>query len=532
MSQNHPTHAPAWQEVELAFTAAGTYPAPYTEVEFWADFTHADGTILRRPGFWDGGASWKIRFASPLPAGVWRWETFSNVDDAGLVGQQGSLVCGPAPEMDNRFYRHGFWRMSPGGRNLVHADGSPALLIGDTAWALPWRATAEQCRVYAADRQAKGFNAALLMTVQPDRFAEGPRSRTEDYGFDVGFEDLPQGHLNQLNPAYFQTFDRLVDILVAHEIAPVYQPVFHGYGWKGKSVAGPVVPGDEYARYCRYLVARYGARPAVYLVGGDGSGYLPQVNNGGWEVETWDCYQQPAGIHYRPHADNRAYQDQPWLDVQWCQTGHNGEHLPERVADMWRNLPVKAVANGEPTYEHIGRTGKAAGWWQGHEAWSNLCAGGTMGVVYGAGSLWQWKLRPDEPGHEDWCIAPDAGWREALAFEGSAHVGRLGKILADLPITDIQPDWECTIGRRGLLAPGHLLIAYLSNGGGLAVTPQDPATVPAAYRIVDPQTGRTHAAGRWSPQDRHIHTEYDRPWVVLFYEGADAHPVDSQETVG
>jgi hypothetical protein len=32
------------------------------------------------------------------------------------------------------------------------------------------------------------------MTVQPDMKAQGPRSRTEDYGFDVGFEDLPQGH--------------------------------------------------------------------------------------------------------------------------------------------------------------------------------------------------------------------------------------------------------------------------------------------------------------------------------------------------
>ncbi|MCB0229540.1 MAG: DUF4038 domain-containing protein, partial [Anaerolineae bacterium] len=42
------------------------------------------------------------------------------------------------------------------------------LLAGDTAWALPWRATVEQCRIYAADRQAKGFSATRLMTVQPD----------------------------------------------------------------------------------------------------------------------------------------------------------------------------------------------------------------------------------------------------------------------------------------------------------------------------------------------------------------------------
>ena len=60
---------------------------------------------------------------------------------------------------------------------------------------------------------------------------------------------------------------------------------------------------------------------------------------------------------------------------------------------MWEKQPAKAIANGEPTYENIGAPGRAAGWWQGHEAWNNLTAGGTMGVVYGAGSLWQWRQR-------------------------------------------------------------------------------------------------------------------------------------------
>lgn len=517
--------APAWQEIELSFQAEQTPENPYTQVEMWADFSHSDGTRLRRPAFWDGDNQWKVRFASPQSTGSWHWETTAHTSGSeelpGLHGQQGELACAPTQQDQNRFYRHGFWRMSPSSRNLLHADGRPAILVGDTAWALPWRATPEQCRTYAADRQAKGFNAALLMTVQPDRFAEGPRDRTADYGFDVGFEDLPQGHLNQLNPAYFQTLDELITILVDHEIVPVYQPVFHGYGWKGQSVAGPVVPGDEYARYCRYLVARYGARPAIWLIGGDGSGYLPQINTAGWEVETWDCYAQPAGIHYRPHADNRAYQGQPWLDFQWCQTGHNGEHVPERVADMWRNLPAKGVANGEPTYENIGRTGKATDWWQGHEAWSNLCAGGTMGIVYGAGSLWQWKLRPDEPGHADWCIAPGADWRTALDFPGAAHAGRLGKILDGLPITDMAPEWEAAIVRRGLFVPGKLFIAYLEVGGSFGFTLPKAHQIPRTYRMVDPTTGEVHRRDTWDPAKPRIETPEGRPWVLLFH--ADAH---------
>ena len=382
--------------------------------------------------------------------------------------------------------------MSPGGRSVVHADGTSALLVADTAWALPWRATEEQCRIYAGDRKAKGFNAALLMSVQPDMQARGPRDRTEDEGFDVGFEDLSSGHINELNPGYFRSLDRLISILVEHEIVPVLQPVFQGYGWKGLSVAGTVVPPSEYARYCRYLVARYGARPAIYLVGADGSGYEPQVAAGGAEVERWDAYGQPAGIHYRPHADNRAHQDAPWLDFQWCQTGHIGEHVPERVAEMWCGRPVKGVANGEPTYEHMGRMGRAAGWWQGHEAWSNLCAGGTMGAVYGAGSLWQWRLHREEPGHQEWCIAGEAGWREALDFEGSRFVGNIARILDGLPLADAAPNWEVTLGRRGLLVPGKLYIGYTEEGGPLMLFGDQ---VPRRYRVVDPRTGAVLSEG-------------------------------------
>jgi hypothetical protein len=433
-----------------------------------------------------------VRFASPLASGTWRWESFSAPRDPGLSGQTGELSV-EETKPANSFQRHGFWKIPPGHRNLYHADGTPALLVADTVWALPWRATHEQCEGYARDRQAKGFNAALLMSIQPDRNAHGPRSRTERDGFDIGFEDLPTGHINQVNIAYFQYLDRLAEILVEREIVPVWQPVFHGYGWKGLDTAGAVIPPLEYARYCRYLVARYGAQPAIWLVSADGDGLAPGVDPGGWEIERWDAYHHPTGIHYAPHQDPWAYQDRPWLDFQWCQTGHNGEHNPQRVAVMWEKRPVKAVANGEPTYEHIGKFGRAAGWWQGHEAWSNLTCGGTMGVVYGAGSLWQWRLDLQER-HQEWCMASHASWCEALDFEGSNYVGVISRIFDGLPFAEMMPDFQHTYGRAGLIVPGKLLLIYLPEGGDLVLARTDG--VPAEYRVIDPRTGEVISHGR------------------------------------
>jgi hypothetical protein len=510
------TAAPVWVQHEIELVAQRDHADPYTGVEVWADFVGPDGLALRRPAFWAGGGSWFIRFAPPTP-GRWRWTTVASVDDPGLAGRTGELAASVDPNNTDPFVVHGFWRMSPGARSVVHADGTAAVLIADTPWALPWRATPDQVETYAAKRQEQGFNAALLMTVQPDMRAAGPRDRGSDEGFDVGFEDLPDGHLNDLNPDYFTRFDELIGILRAHGIVPVLQPVFFGFGWKGLDVAGPVVPPAEYARYCRYLVARYGAGPAAYLVGADGSGYEPQLPAGGAEIRRWDGYRQPIGLHYRPHTDNRAHQDADWLDFQWCQTGHTGEHAAERVADMWRNVPAKAIANGEPTYEGTRGTELAAGWWQGHEAWSNLCAGGTMGVVYGAASLWQWVLRPGEPGHPDYFLAPGCGWREALEFPGAAYLGVLGRILAGLPTTDMRPGWSDLLAVRCLVVPGMLCIVYAEHGTPFLVTLED---LPSRYRCYDPRTGAMLGSGRRTgpvPE----HAAQGEPRVFVFYDGFD-----------
>lgn len=503
-----------WQSVELVAKATRTFTNPYVEVSAYADFTHEGGTALRRPAFWDGADVWRVRFAPTLP-GKWACKWSANHAGIGLDGNELTIDASPA-----RAGEHGFLTMSPGGRSVMHADGTPWLMVADTVWAIPWRAKPDEVEEYARDRQAKGFNAALLMSVQPDMLAKGPRERGAVDGFDVGFEDLPTGHINDLNPAYFQRFDKLVGILVAHGIVPVYQPVFHGYGWRGGNTAGCVIPHDEYARYCRYLVARFGAMPAMWLIGADGHGGEPGVYAGGREVEAWDCYKQPTGMHYSPVQLANVFQGEPWLDFQWCQTGHWGEHLPERVADMWRNMPIKAVANGEPTYEKMADPERASGWWQGHEAWGNLCAGGTMGVVYGAGSLWQWRPTRDEP-YQPWCMFGDADWRDAMRFEGSAYVGLIGKILREFPTADMSPNWSTGYsGGRGLFVPGKLLIRYQERGGDISgILRKD---VPRNYRVVDPRTGEILSRGAID-HERYVFIHLGNPKaprVVIFAENA------------
>jgi hypothetical protein len=517
------TAAEQWKPVELTFTSARDYANPYIDVGLSVDFTGPNHVLIHRPAFWDGDKTWRVRFAPPA-IGRWTWRsTCSQASDSGLNAREGSLNA-IAYTGSNPLLKHGLLGMSAGHRNVIHADGTPFLVVGDTAWSLPWRGTVESVGVYADDRQNRGFDAVLLMSIQPDQRATGPRDRTSVGGFDVGFEDLPSGHINQMNVSYFQYMDKLMSILVDHGIVPVYQPVFQGYGWKGLGALGRDAVPEEYARYCRYLVARYGAAPAIWLVGADRTGLEPSVEAGGIEIHKEDAYHQPVGIHYSP-ADgsnpsnpkghgNRSHQDADWLDFQWCQTGHNGVHNVSKVSLMHDNLPTKAVANGEPTYEGIGDPQRAAGWWQGNEAWSNLTSGGTMGVVYGVAALWQWKLFPDEPGWPKWALDNES-WREAIKKEGSQYVGHISAAFAGYDFADMTKHPELAGGRPCVGIAGKFYCIYLEQGGDATVSGLQESLT---YRWFNPKTGLWTAGGKTSGRELKTIAPDGGPWVLFVGE--------------
>jgi len=518
--------SPQWEQITLEIVSAQIYQNPYTDVAVYAIFSHSDYGQIRRPAFWDGGDTWKIRFASPVSSGIWTWKTFSsNPSDGGLHGQTGRLRA-VRYMADNPLINRGLLKMSEGGRNVVHADGSPFLVVADTPWALLWRATYEDALVYARDRQQKGFNAALLMSFCPDMHAEGPDARATDHGFVRAFEDIGEGHIHKIIVPYFQYTDSLISILIDYGIVPVYQPIFHGFGWKGQGSLGNHVAEKEYERYMTYLIARYGARPAIWLVCGDGDCRSASVEAAGQVTQIWDDYQQPTGLHYSPYDDgtpswwdrpypfdghrNMSFQAEEWLDFQWCQTGHGNEHQFHKVERMYDNKPVRGVANGEPTYEGLGHPGNGQGWWQGHDAWGQLMYGGTMGVVYGAGGLWNWKITADEEGWGSWANSL-VSWREALDLSGSTYVGYVGKALRGIDMVDIE-----RIKRPGggyfLMKEGKTAVAYLEQGGDITI---EGLAKGLPYEWFNPQTGQVVSKDHTVSDPQNFSAPDTNPWVLI-----------------
>ena len=112
-----------WRATELAFKAGTDYDVTGADaVTFDAVFTHESGEKVSRPGFWDGGKTFRVRFA-PTKPGRWSWTTTCQ-GDAALNGKSGTLEAKPyAGELE--IYRRGFVKPAKGAKHFAYADGTP-----------------------------------------------------------------------------------------------------------------------------------------------------------------------------------------------------------------------------------------------------------------------------------------------------------------------------------------------------------------------------------------------------------------------
>lgn len=114
--------AEANRMAELRFESAKTYADPFNEVTLDAVFTAPDGKPLRVPGFWDGGKTWCVRYASSV-VGAHRFSTVcSDPANAALHGVVGEVNVTPYVG-DNPLFRHGPVRVAV---TKLGSGGDPA----------------------------------------------------------------------------------------------------------------------------------------------------------------------------------------------------------------------------------------------------------------------------------------------------------------------------------------------------------------------------------------------------------------------
>jgi len=489
-----------WSVYEIELVAAWPESDPYLQDNLLTvAFSHpSSGTRLDLAGFWDGGRTWRVRFAPTLP-GQWEWQSAS--PDIGLDQQRGTLFCTAptAEETAENPNLRGHVGIASTGRYLVYADGSPFFLLADTLWAVNTaRCSLGQGQdgpfyVWLHDRRAKGYTAALIEFVEMDRPNEG------GYPFPANRERPGNGKHADLNPQYFQALDRRIRALWEAGFVIAGHPT-----WIGKRIG---LPPAEARRLSRYLLARYGAYNLIWSLSGEYQGaYVHPVFP--WSPADWHAlgeavqrtnpYHHPVSIHpfperwlrrrpemaWPPGADQDSsggeFREASWLDHNWLQTGQSDQLLwrvPMRVAQNYAWSPPQPVIHVEGLYENNTPEGATAAQvrWQAWVAFLN----GAAGHGYGAGGLFQFYDPLAAEGIDAFNSPPPDGkstWREALAYPGGTQLKHLADFFSRIPWWTLEPhpDWlrvdGATTDQHDLsdphcaANPGQTCVVYIPEG--------------------------------------------------------------------
>ena len=456
--------------LESTTLAASRDVDPFWDVDVRVRFTGPSGQATVIEAFWDGGNTWRFRFA-PDEVGVWTWETSSNLtEDEGLNAPTSRFQCG-SYEGDNPLYNHGPVRLSENRRYLVWGDGAPFFWLADTAWNGVLRADEADWARYLETRRDQDFTVVQFVSTQW-------RGGRDVLGDKRAFEGTD--HI-RLNPAFFRALDDKVAAINAHGL--VAAPVAL---WAlTESDPGQALTEVDAVRLVKYLVARWGAHHVAWFLGGDGR-YQDEAVAARWRRIGNAVFNDPQVDRHRRlvtmHPCGQSwvgplFRGEAWFDFIGYQSGHGSSESHLRwlafgpPATEWDNDPALPVINLEPNYEmhpsyhedqrFTDREVRRAAYW-------SLLVSPTAGVTYGNNPIWVWPETTEVPeNHEN--IGPVDSWEAGLETSGIRSMMHMRQFFASLSWWRLRPAPDLVADQPGEDGPERFIAAAKSVEGGVAV---------------------------------------------------------------
>jgi hypothetical protein len=490
--------APVWRVYEITLSAERSHPRP-SQVDVWAAITGPDGERLRVPGFWDGGDTWRVRFA-PTSKGRWSWITQAGdadgtpLDDPGLQGITGEMRAGPATG-DNPLYQHGgFLRVSDNRRYLTYSDGTPFFWLGDTWWFCP-------SSLVPREGSSNPAYDSMLHTLVERRSAQG--YTVVHWAFQgepvvPGAWLMTQARGQRLEPAYWQEVDAYVTYATEAGLVPAIALTW----WYDLEQ----LPLESLQFLWRNVIARYGAYPVTWLITGeynviesnaDISDRVAKVAALGQYIKDTDPYHRAMTVHpWWYQGDRRQIWDEPWYDFIMFQGAHGAYPKVDLYLGAYARDDRKPILESECNYEGIHQMTDADVRWAAYRA----IQAGSFGYTYGAHGLWYPTQGPNDRTFDEW--GEPIPWWEALEQPGGAQMGYLRDLYTSLPWWELEPrpdalrvEGLCTYMMRPMAkaAGDDLYVIYLSRGlqAEASVSLLDADTQhPYAAEWFDPRTGK------------------------------------------
>ena len=465
-----------WVAGEMEFTSQTTYEDPLYDAALDVVFTNTEtGTTFTMPAFWDGGTSWKVRYAL-TELGKWTWTTVCTDEaNTGLHGLSGQLRCvAYGGELD--IYKHGFIKTEAGTRYFMYADGTPFFYLGDTHFTLPLESidgiNPEGCVDYIKISQetADEYGITSMFRYIMDYRAE--QGYTVIQSQQLGFYNGVSGNswmgdvegtifthgVNDMILAKFRELDRYFAYIAEKGFVHAHTQ----FSYPEELIELYLAGGIDQATIdtlCRYWVARYAAYPVMWTTAQEGdknhygfNGCTPETNPWSMVMESiakYDPYDHPSSCHME-NSSVTAFDDFIFDDLEshsWyaAQYNMNITSTPnwDMLEEFWNKSDAKPVVNYEGQYDHFWcNTAKARA--QGWMAFLN----GQVGYGYGSQPIWSifWggnesnTVNSDERGEFSIALT----WLEGLHSEAGQQMVYMKDFLEDYEWWKLVPNFQVT----------------------------------------------------------------------------------------
>ncbi|MCL1793371.1 MAG: DUF4038 domain-containing protein [Oscillospiraceae bacterium] len=499
-----------WVALELTFCGENDFdenpgnklgPLDY---EFDVTFSSENGEKLVVPGFWDGGNTWKVRFA-PTEIGKWSYATaFSDMGDAGLHDVKGAIKC-VEYEGELDIYKHGFIKAAQGNRHFAHADETPFFYLGDTHWSMPSEPFETMFVSIVDDRAKKGF------TVYQSEPLGAKYNLADGFGKSAldGFRDLDR------------RFEYIAKAGLVHANAQLF--FASELGWNRSAYS------DEYIKkLARYWVARYGAYPVMWTTAQECDKDFYYGRDNPWfdsETNPWkivfnaihecDPYNHPQTAHQEntgsTRAENSSFRELPghdWFAAQW--SPQLNARLDFRIPEEYWNSG-KITVNYEGRYENLWTKEFGAR----VQAWTAYL-NGMAGHGYGAVDIWLYNSSYDTDTTSDDGIdkiTPDdkaVKWDVSMNFDASRQMGYMKQFFIALEWWKLVPHFGGQIyfspakaAFYSIASDGDEVIViyfYQTKGNGTGILTNLP-DANYSFSWFDPATGNYEAEGNFAPSN-------------------------------
>ncbi len=467
-----------WEVYEISLKASKTYQnayveclkdgeAPYASAEFTGTSGEAMNKKMNIPAFWDGGNSWKVRFASPF-SGTWKYETFST--DKGLNKKKGTIEVSDwsQDELTANATRRGFIQVNKkeprAGRYFVYTDGTPCFWASDTWW--DWtnrRIKFESFKEVADTRSEQGFNIGQL-------FFPGNGWGSESSMLDKTWQVPDIAQIQK------------VEKMIAYANSKGITVWIHAW-WTRKNIVN-TIGGENMRRWWRYVVDRLHAYNVIWVLAGE----YNIDNYGSFPLDFWyklgelikkeDPYDRILGAHPTPPTWGSGMEapqwstadvlhDQKWLDYNQSQPGHHpwtNQMVDWIVKTAYEKQPAKPIVITEPWYEFI--EGNPTAMELRNGMWAEFLSG-SAGHTYGGGHIWLAYLPEKAGGGGQWPLDRSFD-KNTLLYPGAQSFSFMIKYLKGMKWWELEPHPEMVLENPShycAAVPGKEYLVYLKYGG-------------------------------------------------------------------